>query len=130
MVLGDVCVHDPAQSVIDLGFLMQSHADAPYDTTHDLTMRCFGVEDASGSNGVDDTGDADHTELFIHPHLRKDRRMCVSRVRITIVERVGALPLDAIEATMTHRVGDRYRSPCVLFVDDLAVAEKREAATS
>jgi hypothetical protein len=51
-------------------------------------------------------------------------------VRITIVERVGALPLDAIEATMTHRVGDRHRSPCVLFVDDLAVAEKREAATS
>ncbi len=80
VVLGDVGVHDPAEFVIDQRFLVQRHADAPHDAAHDLAVRGFGVQDASGGDRADNAGNADDAELLVHLHLGEDRRMRVVRM--------------------------------------------------
>ena len=80
-------------------------------TTPPMTWLCcrLGVQDAAGRDRVDDARDADDAELLVHLHLGEDRRMGVAGVRAVVVELGGFLVLDAIEAGVSHGVGDRTR---------------------
>ena len=89
MVLGNVGVHDATEPVVEQRLLVQRHADAPDDAAHDLTVGCHGVQDAPGSDSVDDSGDSNDTELLVDLYLGKDRRMDVACVLLQLVEIVG-----------------------------------------
>src|ERR1700686_2211406 len=69
MIFGNVCIHDAAKSVVEESFLVQRHSDAPHYAAHDLAGRGLGVQDASGRDRADDSGDSDYAELLIDFHV-------------------------------------------------------------
>ena len=56
-------------------FLVESHADTPYDTPHDLTGGGLRIDDAPGGNRIDNACHADDPKLLVHLHFGEDRRV-------------------------------------------------------
>src|SRR5262249_1817045 len=104
MILGDVGVHDAAEAVIDQRLLVQGHTDPPGHAAEDLATGGLRVQDASGGDRADHARDAYDTQLLVHFHLGKHRRMYVVRPRVILGGAGGQLPLDAVHAAVPHGI--------------------------
>ena len=61
-------------------FLVESHADTPYDTPHDLTGGGLRIDDAPGGIRIDNACHADDPKLLVHLHFGEDHRVRVARM--------------------------------------------------
>lgn len=87
-ILGNACIHDMAEFVIEERFLVQRQADAPDHAADDLAARGLGVQDMAGRDRADDAGDA---ELLVHVHLA-DMAECVLCIQSSDRRKLGIRP--------------------------------------
>src|SRR6476646_9173319 len=111
MILGDVGVHNATEGVIIKRFLMEGHADTPYDAPHDLTGGGLRIDDAPGGNRIDNACHADDPKLLVHLHFGEDRRVRVARMLGVFRKFSRPFVHDAISAPVLHHLRDRYRAP-------------------
>src|SRR5262245_8212250 len=115
VVFGDVGVHDAAEFVVDQRFLVESHADAPHNASHDLTGSCLRIDDAPGGDRVHDAGYPDDADLLVHLHFGENCRVRVACMLVVFFEFGGLFVLDAVHTSAPHRLCDRYRAAWIMF---------------
>src|SRR5262245_59791661 len=73
VVLRQIVIHETSELLVYHALLLEGHADAPDDSTHDLTSRRFRIEDAAACNGGNDTRDLNCSQVLVNFHFRKYR---------------------------------------------------------
>lgn len=91
-ILGNACIHDMAEFVIEERFLVQRQADAPDHAADDLAARGLGVQDMAGRDRADDAGDADDAELLVHVHFDEYGRARVVGIQSSDRRKLGIRP--------------------------------------
>jgi hypothetical protein len=87
VVVLEVRVHDAAVAVVDLGRLLQGHADAPDDAADLLAVRRLRVDDLAAGRHLDGARDADVPRSGVDLHLDELRAVRQRRVLLALRRR-------------------------------------------
>src|SRR5262245_34502735 len=125
MVLGEIVVHEASELLIHYAFLVESHADAPHDSTHDLASRRFWIEDASTGNRGNDTRNLDRAEVRVNFDFNKYGSVGTSYVPRLLYETGldSNLFLDVAGSLLAHYVFDQNALGWIVDEHDLTVRE-------
>jgi len=101
----EVRVHDAPVAVIDLGRLLERHADAPDAAADFLAVRGLRVDDLAGGGDLDRARDTNGTQVRVHLHLDELRAVSQRRVLLALLRgpRLERL-CDLGEAAAPHDV--------------------------
>src|SRR5262249_16857223 len=75
VVLREVVIHKTSELLIHHAYFVESHADAPYDSTHDLTSGRLRIQNTSARNSADYAQNLDCAEVFIDLYFGEDGRI-------------------------------------------------------
>src|SRR5262245_46569560 len=64
VVLRQIVIHEASELLVHHALLFEGHADAPHDSTHNLTSRRFRIQDAAARNSGNDTSDLDYSQVL------------------------------------------------------------------
>ena len=129
VVFGEIGIHDPAELVVDQGFLVQRHADAHDHAAQDLAARGLGIEDAPGGNGADHARDPDDAELLVDLDLREYApSACCGRISRLASGLFDACRSRRSTAAVPHRICDGHRKARVPLADNACRPPARRPA--
>ncbi len=123
VIIGKIVGHEPPETMVGRGLLMQRHSDAADHRADNLTACDFRIKDAAGRDRADHPRDPNDAKLLIDLDLGEYRRVGVAGSLALLIRFGSRLLLDPIGATRAHRVYHRDLATCFLFVPDLAFGE-------